>query len=168
MTKRTKTVNGKTKRLKLIKMASAVGERGLVLVRNIEAETAFWACTGPPTEDRCCVQQEAAPTTRANESKGKDADNANREKAEDGDPSVVVEPGMRTPSLGQDSDGHQSQPQKTHPPVKSMSDCHRFSLRVIGAPERLLLGALELGKHLFSDGIDLLWRHRCEYAGPCC
>jgi hypothetical protein len=112
MNRRPKTVDGKTKRLTLIKMASTIGERGFIFVRDIEAETTLWACARPPTEDQCCVQHEAAPATRANESKSKDADNADGEKAEDCDPRVIVEPGMGPPTLGQDSDGHQSQPQK--------------------------------------------------------
>jgi hypothetical protein len=95
--------------------------------RLVNADAALWACTGAPTEYRRRFQHEAATAAWANEAIAEYANDADQEKAEDGHPKVVVNPGGGSPASSKYADRYQADPEKPIPPAQLVPDRHRLS-----------------------------------------
>jgi hypothetical protein len=92
----------------------------MALRRLIHADAALWAYAWTTIQDTWGLKHKVGTTTWAHIAKGEYANDANGEKGEDGHPEVIDQPGVRSPTPGQDTDGHQARPQKQVPPSQRL------------------------------------------------
>jgi hypothetical protein len=76
----------------------------------VNADAALWACTWTPTKYRRCLHREAATAAWANEAIAEYANDADKEKAEDGHPKVIVKPSGGSPASSEYPDSNQADP----------------------------------------------------------
>jgi hypothetical protein len=127
--------------------------------RFIHADPAFWAGKLSAAENSRRLEYQARAATRTNEPKAEYADNAEKEKNENGYPKVVVKPRGRSPAPGQYADADQAEAEKSIPAAQRLPDCHR-SLRIGGAALRCFLKVVMIVGYIWRFFMGVLMERR--------